>query len=629
MSDWYRRVPKKYSENLKFRRWLIRECQNNPEMREAVWRACRADILFFINCFIFQFNPLIGGTRTVGPFLTWTFQDEILAGDRGILWCYQNRRTGVVEKSREMGASWLFQIFQVWLAMFHRDVQLLNISRSADAVDCASRNSLFAKVRFMLEHIPDWLKGPIDDQKFNIKFLRTCSEITGEASTGRAGTGGRATVVFVDEYSEIKEDVKVRQNTASVTDCRFFNGTHLGVGTEFYNMTQSPEFVQIQIHWTRHPRKNKHLYSWDADDGKPRFWAYDRENDEIVEQLGPASDFPEDYPFDQTGNPSGGPHPGIRSPWYDKKAGEIGSPRQVAMELDINPTGSSSQFYDAMVIRKLFADCRDPYWEGDIAFESATADPTRIDPETDGPLKMWIEPGLDPKGRLCHVTPSEYVIAADIGTGVGATPTCFSIFDGLRGLKIAKYIHHWKDPKQMAWIAVALCKLFKDSRGNPAFLAWESAGPGIMFGNEILKEINFRNIYWKTEMFKDEERQTDTPGWHPSQANKLQLHTEYRSALRSGEFANFDRSALAECLNYIYNPDGSVDHPKAKKNNEGSGIGQNHGDNVVADALAWLMAKRQIMPMATVNAQAITTPDSILGRRMLRKRIEREKLIWS
>ena len=175
-------------------------------------------------------------------------------------------------------------------------------------------------MRFILEHIPDWLRGETNDVKFNFEFERTGSEITGVASTGVSGTGGRASIVFVDEFSVIKEDSHVRQNTASIADCRFFNGTHFGVGGEFYNMTISPEIIKIRMHWIQHPKKNTHLYSWDKDFGRPRYWIYDPVADDVIETKQPVNPFPADYPFDQTCNPTGGPYPGIRSVWYDKIA---------------------------------------------------------------------------------------------------------------------------------------------------------------------------------------------------------------------------------------------------------------------------------------------------------------------
>lgn len=624
---WHEKVPRSVGANLRFRRRVYEELRGDRTLQKSMVKLCRDDLISFINLFVWQYNPLKRGER-LGPFITWPFQDRLLLAKppqgKGVLWCYEHDKTCVVEKSREMGASWLFLIVQVWLAAFHSGVQAFNISRSADAVDSKSRNSLFSKVRFILKYLPDFLKGEFEQQQFYFSFDRTSSEITGEASTGRSGSGGRASVVFVDEFSEIKEDTKVRQNTASIADCRFFNGTHLGVGTEFYNLTQSPEIVKIQVHWTRHPRKNRNLYSWDVDAGKALYWRYDEATDEVGELTGPPTGFPEDYPFVKTGGPTGGPHPGIRSPWYDQKCVDIGNDRGVAMELDINPTGAASQFYYPPTIERLKRACRDPDWVGDLTFDEDRAEPMSLTEHSEGPLSLWFHPGLDSTGKLCRVPTSTYVMGCDLGTGTGATPSCVTVFDCVLGAKVGSFTHYRKDPKQVAWLAVSLARLFRDKDGDPALLAWETPGPGVIFGNEVLKEIGYRTIYWRTDPFRDDEVVTDSPGWHANPSNKLQLHTQYASALTSGEFVNWDEPALQECLGYVHS-NGTVEHPRSrplKGQGDAAGTGTNHGDHAVADGLAWLMAKRKQVQLV----RKVPTPplglNSILGRRLHNKRVE-------
>ncbi len=625
---WHELVPRDPLKNLHYRRKLVHLCKTSADYRRSVIHGCKSDLLFYINTFVLQYNPLLksGVSGRVGPFITWPFQERALL-DRpgGILWCYEKDKTAVVEKSRDMGASWLFLILEDWLCLFHDDIQVLNISRSADAVDSASKNSLFAKIRFMHEYLPEWLSGPLKPSSMNFSFRRTNSEITGEASTGRSGAGGRASLVLVDEFSEIKEDVKVRQNTASIAECRIFNGTHLDVGTEFYQLTKTPEIVKIQMHWTRHPRKNKHLYSWDPDKNRAKYWRYDEKTDQIEELSGPPADFPEDYPFDRTGKPDGGPHPTIRSPWYDKKVVEIGDDRRAAMELDINATGAASQFYNGLIIRRLMGQCREPLWQGDLEYTS-DGKPIRLIPHPEGALKLWIEPTLNSEGNLCRTPHSDYALGGDLSWGKGVTPSCFTVFDSRLGLKVGQYTNYWKDPKEMAAIAVALAKIFKDKDEEPAYLAWECPGPGLVFGEYVVKTLDFRRIYRRTSIYRDTEKESDEWGWTANGFTKVQLHEAYRSALASGLFVNYDKGSLEECLSYVHTQ-GTVKHPKEKKNNDPSAEGTNHGDHVVADGLAWLMSKKRT-PMEEKPVEPEPSVRSIAGRRLLAQRREREVDIW-
>lgn len=622
---WNLKVPRDYQENLKFRRKLLDLCRNDKEFQQAVIYMCKHDILAFINIFIMQYNPMVIGEESVGPFITYGFQEKVLLMEppvgKGILWAYENRRTAVVEKSREMGASWLFLIFQVWLCLFYPHVQSLNISRSEEAVDSASRDCLFEKIRFMLKHIPDWLKGDVRSRKKHFQFERSGSEITGVASTGKSGAGGRGSVVFIDEFSLIEEDVQVRRNTASISDCRFFNGTHTDVSSEFYRLTQQAkdgDFVHLQMHWTQHPKKNSHLYSFDVEAQRNKYWKYDAELDELQETRTPVNPFPEDYQYNRTGHPNGGVNPGIRSIWYDQKSVAIGSARSVAMDLDINPSGSASQFYDGATIAGLMRKCRDPIWIGELDYDEALATPIQFYPKENGNLKMWIEPKeYGAEGRLCKVQPSVYVLAGDVSYGVGSTPTCFTIFDVIRGHKVGAYVNSWIDAKQAAHYMVSLARIFADINGSPATLAWETPGPGLIFGDEVTMELGFRNIYWNIhDPFDIEQRATTKPGWKATSASKPVLHSKYHNALRTGEFVNWDKVSLEETLSYVHYKN-SVDHPKSRKNDDASAEGSNHGDRVVADGLAWLVSLQIANRIENEPPpKAIVHPNSIQGRRL-------------
>src|ERR1700734_2908462 len=389
-ASYYKSVPKDYEKNLRWRQHVLDSCKDNPEMQQAVRYACSVDIIFYINTFVYQYDPTQGDNSRVGPFITWGFQERYLldrpetTGQKGLLWCMENERPVVWEKSREMGATWLMLISQDWLCLFHNHFQALDISKSADAVDCKSRNSLFAKIRFMHEKLPKWLSGELLEEKMYFDYKRTRSEISGEASTKRSGVGGRGGFVGIDEAAEIEELKEVREKLVSTAPFRLFVSTHLSTGNEFYALTQDPSFVVLKMHWTQHPEKNRGLYSFDQEKNTVRFWKYVDATDDIVEIPNPIHEEFSDYSFDMTGKPAGGARPGIRSPWYDKKSAEIKDDRGIAMQLDINPSGSVAQFYNAMTIRRLKQMCSPPLWEGDLAYDRLTGQPLEFVKRTGG-----------------------------------------------------------------------------------------------------------------------------------------------------------------------------------------------------------------------------------------------------
>ncbi len=628
-AKYHLKVPKDYQKNLEFRTELLQRAAADVNLQRGIVEMCRQDMLFYVNTFVWQFNPTKKGAQRVGPFISWPCQDRILldrpetTGRRGMLWCYENDKSGVCEKSREMGMTWWFLILEDWLCLFHEHVQAFNVSKSADAVDCKSKNSLFEKIRFMHEHLPDWLKGKIVEEKMFFSYERTGAEQVGEASTGRAGVGGRFTIALMDEFSEVKEDVDVRQKTASTGSCRFFVSTHLGTGTEFYNITQDSSFVKFNIHWTQHPDKNKGLYSYDTTENKLRFWRYDQSTDSVVEAPN-TFDYPPDFEYVMDGSPTGGFRPGIRSPWYDAKCLDIGSPRGVAMQLDINPLGSVSQFYNPIMIKRLKQFCEPAYFEGNVRYDKDTAEVICFEPSPGGPLRMWLSlrDGMPPNSR--------YGAGADVAGGAGCTPSCLSIADARTGKKVMEYMDSSIDPKEFGVLSVALCRAFCDENGVGAKLCWEQTGPGGVYGKKIWEEHKYYNIYYKTTEMQLRQSVSDKPGWNPTKENARILHEDYRSALNTSLFLNPSERALDDCLSFKYTSDGRGVEHSSFVSQEDSGSRENHGDIPTADALSYKMIKAEGQARSKPpEEENYPPPGSSAWREMVSEEADQPEFKWA
>lgn len=574
------RVPRDPAENLAYRRRLLEACKHDARLRASVTECCRQDILFFINSFVWQYNPKKKGLRAVEPFVTWDYQEAgyldrpETTGRRGFLWCYENNRSVVCEKSREMGATWWVLIGQDWLSLFHPYTQSLNISRSADAVDCKSPDSLFWKIRFMHQHLPEWLRGPIDEGKFHFGYKRTNAVISGEASTGRAGVGGRASLIFADEVSKIREAAEVRQRTANTSDFRVFVSTHEGTGTEFYRMTQTPEFVKLVWHWTQHPEKRRGLYRFDKESNR-------------VEILDREYSYPPGFEFVRSEYPLGGPAPGLRSPWYDAKCVEIGNARAIAIELDIDVAASVEQFFNVALVNQLIGEhCREPDWIGGIEVDHQFGKSLGLVELNNGHLKLWVRPNL--KGGF---RPSRYVAGADIAAGTGATPSCLTVADRESGVKVAEYTNAFLPPEKFAAVCAAIGRLFADKDGRPAYFAWEAAGGvGQQFGKTFMG-LGYGNIYYRDlpMTFGGLVKKSDQPGWYPHGENKKNLLLSYAARLNNRHFVNTSESAMRECLQFRWTAAGGVDHATEANSSDPSGAGLNHADHVIADALAAML----------------------------------------
>lgn len=591
---YYLKVPTAPAENLRWRRKLLRLCIEKPEYRRAVWEMCRQDFFFFLYVFGWQVNPKVVGSE-VGPFISWGFQVDLIRRtlDRifgewpdDLLW----------EKSREMGATWLALFLCVWLCLFHRNKRVLCISHSEGAVRKAGDDAtLFAKVEFILDHLPEWLKVGVKRRKMGFHFDGR-SSMTGVAPTQRSGVGDRVSLVLLDEFSKQREAVAIWGQTAD-TGPRLVIGTHYGVGTYYHELTKRPDLPKVVLHWSQHPEKRKGLYQVDRN--------------RAVKVLVPDG-MPADYPFIRDGSPAGGPFPGLRSPWYDRECLRRHSSRDVAMHLDIDPQGSSSQVFDALEVNALIdARAVPPYWQG-------IWDDDRLVERSGGPVKLWCL--LDPYGK----PPSgRYFGGADVSTGQGATPSCLSFMNEI-GEKVLEFADARIGVDDFAVLSDHLGRLFGGADGFSAKLGWETNGPGGRYGTK-LRELGYTHVYYHTNTMRLSRPISDKPGWPPGAETKRLLLENYRAALFGGRVVNRSQLALQELLSFEYTSRGTVEHSGQVLANDPAASGENHGDRVIADAIMWLVGSNGISTPDSPETSAVTHPGSLAGRRKMYEDSRREE----
>jgi hypothetical protein len=258
--------------------------------------------------------------------------------------------------------------------------------------------------------------------------------------------------------------------------------------------------------------------------------------------------------------------------------------------------------------------CCPPYVEGDVEYDRETGKVLAWVPRKGGPIKLWCH--LDGYGKPL---PWTYAAGADCSAGVGTTNSCLTIVDAERKEKVLELATPFMRPDEFAAKCVALCRWFANASGTGALFAWESQGPGVPFGQRVT-ELGYRNVYLRTNEMSYQRKQHDTPGWVPTTPNKRTLLEEYRSALTNREFTNRSREAVEECLDFVHLPNGSIEHSASIGNDDPTGARVNHGDRVIADALAWKMTKQ--LGIETPKQKAKDEPAllSLEWRRQYQKR---------
>jgi hypothetical protein len=638
-ADYNSEIPRDKLGNLLWRQHVLDACEREPKYRAAVIEACRDDIFFYILTFVYQWNPnyIPGGEwEEYGPFVPLAFQVRAI---KTILWHIDEREDLLILKSREMGVTWKCLIIGDWIFLFHKRKKGSFLSRNADAVDAKDSDSLFWKIDYMHSYLPLWILQGYDESKhrvgmiFNHPVLETA--MAGQATTKAAFVGGRTTYAFFDEFPRVPNSFEILAGTAGATRCRLFNGTFQGLANAFYSLSQREDLTKLIIHWTDHPDKRRGAYRWSKTlkriesldptfEYLPQCSKCLRMAKNRTEPSCPCGKPLQEYKFVTDGTPLGGPHPGIRSPWYDAEGRRIGSPEKVAEELDIDAVGSVSQGFDAGSIIELIGEARPPRWEGDLDHDWETGEPKKLVFRKGGPIKLWIRP--DAAGRVPF---GLYKIGSDISNGLGKTPSCASIADVARNEKVAELVAAYIKPDRFAGLMVALAKLFCTEDEEGAEIIWEGQGPGATFGEYVTQTLDYRNIYWRTVEQKFQKvRRADTPGWNPSPENKDHVLRQYGYALAAKDFTTPSEAELRECLKYQME-NGHIVHPLEKGVNDPSGAKHNHGDLAMSAALCYKLVK-EAGEAQRVVATARKQPDenSLDGRMRMWERTRHLAECW-
>lgn len=202
------------------------------------------------------------------PFVPFEFQEE------GLRWLwdlvYNKKEDGLVEKSRDMGLSWLLCGFAVYNWLFSEKGRPFNClfgSRKEMYVDTrGDLSSLFEKLRFMINRVPEWMLPKGFNAREHSTYMRivnphTGSLITGESSNDGFGRGGRQTMIVNDEFAFYPSGGYAAWTSSSEsTRTRLAISTPHGRNNKFADLRFSPTMNVKSFHWTLHPWKDQEWY---------------------------------------------------------------------------------------------------------------------------------------------------------------------------------------------------------------------------------------------------------------------------------------------------------------------------------------------------------------------------------
>jgi len=222
---------------------------------------CRHDINTWINDWVWTFDPR--RSPSMLPMLLFPKQAEYLK------WRSKRRsmgENGLIEKSRDMGISWLNVCSQVHCWLYEDGYKGAFGSRKEDLVDrIGDPDSIFEKIRILLRYLPKWML-PLDfDWSKHDNFCKLLNPSNGSSITGEGGDnigrGGRSTLYDLDEAAFIERPQKVDAALSNNTEVVFYTSSVNGMNFFYQKRMNYPKEWIFRMHWKEDPRKDADWYA--------------------------------------------------------------------------------------------------------------------------------------------------------------------------------------------------------------------------------------------------------------------------------------------------------------------------------------------------------------------------------
>ena len=252
--DWRRRLDL-------YRTWIFNRCNEDPLLQQQELQRCVASAKYFLAVYGWIFEPRDHvdpdypepGWR---PWALMPHQILLLDEIEAAMMVPSPAGDIIVEKSRDMGATWTFCGWIAWKWLFAFTFTAGLMSYREDEVVEDHPDSMMFKVKSILglagqaPGLPGWLfpevvhGGDFANRRKELDHRATLAHPTrtnflrGETMTEIAGTGNRTTVRLHDEAAKWRKRLRnVMTNTASVTQHRFvLSSAYTDFGYDFKNM---------------------------------------------------------------------------------------------------------------------------------------------------------------------------------------------------------------------------------------------------------------------------------------------------------------------------------------------------------------------------------------------------------
>jgi len=208
------------------------------------------------------------------PFVLFERQEDLFMFLNG---CVGDEQNGLIEKCRDMGATWCACAYSVCMWLFTDGAAVGWGSRKEQLVDkIGDPDSIFEKLRALIGRLPAIFRPKGFNRKDHLTYMKCINPANGSTITGEAGDnigrGGRKTIYFKDESAHYEHpdliDAALGDNTHVQIDISSVNG--LGnlfhrtaeAAVEWYRgrIFERSKTRKFIMDWRDHPEKDQQWY---------------------------------------------------------------------------------------------------------------------------------------------------------------------------------------------------------------------------------------------------------------------------------------------------------------------------------------------------------------------------------
>ena len=520
--------PKGYRENLEWRHKMLLRAKRDPVYRNKVKELFHRDIIFAFNVFFYTLDVRRRPYHHQ-PFCTYDYQDDTLLT---IVEAINEGKDCPLEKSRDMGASWMVILIFLWFWLDPKGgTDFLLGSRIEDYVDKkGDMRTLMQKARYAFYKLPQFLwpkefKPKVHDNFMRLQNPETGASITGESNNANFSTGGRYAAVLFDEFAKWEGTDKAAWTSAGdATPCRIPVSTPFGAAGQYYNLVTDPTKTKIRLHWSLHPLKAEGAYcNWP------------RKQDDIPEEGDAKVEAEELERF-------------IRSPWYDREC-QRRSPLEIAQELDIDYIGAGNPVFDGKAGKRLgtlLRIARKP-----LFFKNFNL----------GELKLEDVPEVrDSEGFLTVFRAPEettvYTVGVDVVEGVEGGDFCVVKVLNRKTKDCDASYYSRLSEVELARVVKLICEYY--TTYDAPWCAIETNGPGLSTFDFCAEVFDVNNLFMMPTFDSAKQAVSFKKGWRTSTSSRNVLIGGIKDWLL--EKQGWADSRLArECTTFVKNKNGKAE----------------------------------------------------------------------